>query len=380
MLSLIRHQIARSVAVGRVLVLITGVASRGNIKTPPAPWTDQARLASRAVAAAAGPTELAFEHSVYGATGVTTDIYRIRVDGTGLTRLTNAGTLNYNAAWSPDGSRIAFSSDRDGASDIYTMNADGSGQTRLTVGLDAWQPVWSPDGSKIVFSSFDGAALNVDIYVMNADGSHQVRLTRTAGGDFEPSWSPDSRRIAFSSQRNVGEEIYIINADGTGEHRLHADASLGSEQYPAWSPDGTRIAFTVIYSFGSEDIFVANADGSGVMQLAQGGEQPVWSPDGSKLVFQRISNCDDYGCYNSEIFSINADGSGATQLTFGRYDEEVAWSRDGSWIAFHEYICVSEYICAETVGASNEFLRLVRSDGSQLVDLVVGAASPTWKP
>jgi len=92
-------------------------------------------------------------------------------------------------AWSPDGSKISFASDRDGNFEIDVMNADGSRQTRLTSnsGVDLL-PSWSVDGSKIAFTSNrDG---NSEIYVMNADGSNQTRLTNHSGSDENPSWSP----------------------------------------------------------------------------------------------------------------------------------------------------------------------------------------------
>ena len=106
-----------------------------------------------------------------------------------LTQLTHtAGGTDLTPAWSPDGSRIAFVSDRDGDDEIYVMNADGSGQIRLTTsaGLDLW-PAWSPDGSQIAFDSHrDG---NIQIYVMNVDGSGQMPITRDAWNDMMPSWA-----------------------------------------------------------------------------------------------------------------------------------------------------------------------------------------------
>ncbi len=107
----------------------------------------------------------------------------------GLTRLTDIPTNDSDAAWSPDGRRIAFTSDRDGNAEIYVMNADGSGQTRLTDN-SAWDdaPQWSPDGKRIAFESDrDG---DDEIYVMNADGSGQTNLTNNSAYDAGPHWSP----------------------------------------------------------------------------------------------------------------------------------------------------------------------------------------------
>ena len=110
-------------------------------------------------------------------------------DGSNLTRLTNNPGDDDEPVWSPDGQRIAFTSDRDGINAIYVMNADGSNQTRLTAAQIERndEPAWSPDGQYIVFESRrDG---NPEIYVMNADGSNQTRLTNDPGADRRPDWT-----------------------------------------------------------------------------------------------------------------------------------------------------------------------------------------------
>jgi TolB protein len=96
------------------------------------------------------------------------------------------------------------------------MNANGSGTVRLTNdAAQDGQSAWSPDGTKIAFSTNrDG---NLEIYVMNANGTGQTRLTNNIGfADLDPDWSPDGSKIAFSSNRDGNLEIYSMNADGTG--------------------------------------------------------------------------------------------------------------------------------------------------------------------
>ena len=227
-------------------------------------------------------------------------IYSVSPDGTNLARLTNNSANEGGACWSPDGSKIAFSSDRDGNSEIYVMNSDGTNQTRITNNPGNDGPSsWSPDGSKIAFSSDrDG---NSEIYTMNADGTNQVRLTNNSVVDQSPIWSPDGSKIAFSSDRDGNSEIYVMNSDGTNQTRLTNNTKrdwLGS-----WSPDGTKIVFE-----SDTQIHAMNADGTNQWQLYVIGAQegsPSWSPDGSKIALLSDRNHKDV----YDLFVMNSDGS-----------------------------------------------------------------------
>lgn len=132
---------------------------------------------------------------------------------------------DWNSGFSPDGSRIAFSSDRDGDFEIFVMSIDGSGVVQLTHNdaLD-WAPQWSPDGTRIAFESdHDGYAdtdsglhYPLDVMVMNADGSGLRPLNQHPAYDSGGFWSPDGARIVFSSDRDGDTEIFIIDVDGSG--------------------------------------------------------------------------------------------------------------------------------------------------------------------
>jgi Tol biopolymer transport system component len=286
-------------------------------------------------------------------------------------------------AWSPDGRRIAFVTVAcaqwcNGPLEAHVMNADGGGQRNLSRewGLEgapasifsAGFPVWSPDWRRVAFVQERGVYRRYpvhgrysDIYVMNADGSGRRRLTQSPQNDGDPVWSPDGGRLAFVRIRGGRADIYVVNADGSGLRRLaHAIAfrpmsgapSSGFGANPAWSPDGRKIAFRSNRD-GTDDIFVVNADGSGLRNLTRrraddrkrigwfSPEGPLWSPDGRKIAFQgRRDRPSERAacrprCWRDEIYVIDADGSGLRQLTRNWYsDGGAAWSPDGRKILF----------------------------------------------
>jgi Tol biopolymer transport system component len=236
------------------------------------------------------------------------EIYTVNPDGSELVKITNNPTIDVDPAWSPDGTKIAFMRNDANVSasgfnneDIYVMNADGTGQQRLTDDSgDDSHPAWSPDGTKIAFVS--NREQSIDIFIMDADGGNVTRLTDNGRVNVNPSWSPDGTKVAYQSQASSesyeGWEIHTINVEGTGEEALTNNNT--ADILPDWSPDGRRIVFQ-----GSTGAEVMNADGTAQSPVFPGATDPAWSPDGKKIMLLT----------GGQIAAVNPDGNGLTTIT-----------------------------------------------------------------
>lgn len=291
------------------------------------------------------------------------------------------------AASPGENGKIVFASSRttgervdnpEGDSEIFTINPDGTGLAQITENdYNDIDPVFSPNGSQIAFSNDKEGTMDYcwyqhcpttlthDIYKMNADGSNPIQLTDDPSYDFTPAWSPDGTEIAFESYRDTGSDIYKMNENGTGQTNLTNDptAILSS---PAWSPDGTKIVFVkepYAYSHLPTEIYTMGTDGSGQTRLARDSNSlyaPAWSPDGMELAFQSSSG---------RIYKINADGTSRTLLTRTQttgYFASPAWSPDGKEIAF---------VSRQT---GNSDIYKMKVDGTNPTCLIAKGSVPDW--
>jgi dipeptidyl aminopeptidase/acylaminoacyl peptidase len=296
-----------------------------------------------------------------GTDSYTSAIWVVPADGGDAVQFTAGTKRDTTPRWSPDGSRLAFLSDRDGASQLYVMPATGGEPKRITNLPDgAGTPVWSPDGSMLAFAAsvqiepaptdaeakkrweqrprhVDAARYKADgfgytydrnthVFVVPADGSAEPRqISHGRFNDGDPAWSPDGQTIAFCSSRHETREedtlvdLWLAPAQG-GEPR--SVARLGRLSAPAFAPDGRAIAVYATTDDGKDwvahsHVWLIPLDGGPARDLMPGFDRsafvqpppfvtprPMWTPDGSRILFGAM----DSGNLNLQTVTV-ADGS-----------------------------------------------------------------------
>ena len=251
------------------------------------------------------------------------EVWTVRLDGSGLHRLTRSKGQDETPAWSPDGRRIAFVSYRTRWPKVWVMNVNGSRPRQLTRGYSKeGTPVWTRDGKHIVYGSFPDPprAGAPGFWSMRPNGTHKRPIRPGYGSP--PSFSPDGRRATFFADcgGGYGSCIYTSNADGSHRRQISA-VGAGNNIEPAWSPDGRLIAW-----INANELWVMNADGSQPRRLAPGplpetyDSYPSWAPDGSRLVFATNRS-------PSGLAVINRNGTGLAPVGVGvfRRGGQPAW-------------------------------------------------------
>jgi TolB protein len=252
-------------------------------------------------------------------------ISMIDPDGTGRTTLTHtARRTNHDAAWSADGSKLAYIASTRRSERLLTMNADGTDRHLIFEADYLKDPAWSPNGTQIAVSRFAPAQWAYRMLVVDVDGSATTLLPGDDDGgyDIDPDWSPDGSRIAFKHVDDDGSSIQTMNPDGSNRTTVVDPAGPEYAYAPSWSPDGTRIAFVVALT--GSDIFTINSDGSGQFRVTttrRSEQRPAWSPDGGQIAFTR-----DAGTA-VDIWIADVDGSDAQRITDTHRRDEygVAW-------------------------------------------------------
>ena len=137
--------------------------------------------------------------------------------------------------------------------ELYINNTEGGSPTQITFGYDDWHPSWPPDGTTIAFTS--NRSGNADIWIMPSNGGNALQITTNSADDDRVCWSPDCQSIAFGSTRTGNEEIWMkYLMDGSIEQLTFHD---GYDSHPDWSPDGSKIAFASMRS-GNLDVWVTD--------------------------------------------------------------------------------------------------------------------------
>jgi len=268
-------------------------------------------------------------------------------------------------------------------SDIYLVDTEGTKLRRLTHD-PLWEerPSWSPDGSKILYSVWhEDSPKSATIWVMNADGSSKTKLTKGALRGVCPTWSPDGRQIAFwkEASDSSDEDIYVMNADGSGVKPVAGGISVWEANQGGfenggglgWTPDGKILLMRTTREYA--DVFAVNLDGSGLTQLTKGAQLGTFSlsPDGTRIAL------DDHK-YRLYVAPVQGADQPVTLLdpTYNFMDDlwaGPAWSPDGEALA----------IATNSINlATGSPIYVINADGSGLSRIpgITRAFDLSWRP
>ena len=241
------------------------------------------------------------------------EIYIARYNGDDIQQITRNGTINLSPQWSPDGSRMIYTSYKDGQPYLYLRDLSSGFESRLLdkPGINIGGR-WSPDGTKVAATlSIDG---NPELYLVDVKTRTLTKITRSYGIDVSPTWSPDGKRLAFVSDRAGNPHIYMIKSDGSGLKRLTYEGKYNTS--PAWSPRNDRIAFSRLVD-GKFHIFLIRPDGRDIVRLTATGDNdiPTWSPDGRYIAYNSLQEGGDEGKH--AIYIMRSDGSQRKKVISG---------------------------------------------------------------
>ncbi len=234
-------------------------------------------------------------------------------------------------AWSPDGTQIAFNSDRTGEMNIYVHSLLDNSDRQITKGPGGdFQPQWSPDGKRLVF--FSSRAGNADIWLVDLPSNAMTPLTSDPALDINPFFSPDGGNIAFQSDRSGRMEVWVMKSDGSDQRQLSKIGASG--HFLRWSQDGTNVIFRCPCGGNPRTYQVSLTDGGTVPLNSEivGGSHMSFSPSYSLIM--------DVVGHKTLWVSPAATGKPVKVYEFpdgeSRIDYPV-WSPDGKWVLFDRF-------------------------------------------
>jgi TolB protein len=246
------------------------------------------------------------------------EVYIADYDGENQRRITVSRQLNLTPSWSPDARAIAYTSYRPLPDVVVSFIYQGLLQNPTKGVGTNYVPVYSPDGTRIAFMS--GRDGNPEIYVMNADGSNSRRLTNHPAGDGTPTWSPNGQQIAFVSDRTGTPQIYIMGLDGSNVRRITMNESWADQ--PTWSSAFNEIAYAGRTGSGYDiKIFdIASGEARQITFSEGSNERPAYSPNGRHLAFTSTRSG------GTQVFTVGRDGKDLRQITRTGNNQMPAWS------------------------------------------------------
>lgn len=243
------------------------------------------------------------------------ELFVISTDGTGELQLTTTPDEKTALAWTADGKQILYSTFSNETSHLYAINPDGTGRREIAK-VPGRAPTLSPDGARVVYMT--GSWTATRLMISASDGSNPRPITDGSYIAWNIHWSPDGKQIAFTSRNDPKGElaVFVMNADGTDKRQLSRfPAGSGNAQWPVWAPDGHQLAIQVNrIKEHDAHIWIIDATTGNANKLAAHDqpyldETPAWFPDGKRIAFQ--SNRTG----RMEVWMMNTDGSGMRQIT-----------------------------------------------------------------
>lgn len=224
-----------------------------------------------------------------------------------LTRITDHPWDDIQPAISPDGTRIAYTSRRNGFWDIYVFNLKNGSSIRVTDSLAYdGNPTWAPDGQWLAYESYTNGNLDIFIQSLTDPETPPLQLTDDLSPDFNPAWSPLGNEIAFTSLRTGESEIWTVavdRLDNRFQNRSHDPGS--SDDDPAWSPDGSLLGWTSRSSSTTEVVVTSLKETGGLPKIISSGSQPLWSPDGGRIIVESsLPNSNSIAGLNASTFHL----------------------------------------------------------------------------